>query len=697
MNAADLAFDPLLPWTVIAVLVAAAGMIFGYGVMRRAPGVWGRALAFAVIAAMLAGPNIQIEERRAETNVAVALIDGSSSMQSGDRQAQAEQAAEDLKTAAARIPNLELRVVQTQADPNEASVGTRLFQPLTDAFADVPRDRRAGAILITDGQVHDAPLAQDAPAILATLLHNAPLHALIVGEENEGDRRIHIVAAPPFALVGSEAEIRFVVEDDPVQSTRQSATIEVQFNGVSLANVTAWPGRETSVFLPIERAGNHAIELSVSAGPKEVSLLNNKALVEVSGIRDRLRVLMISGQPHAGERVWRNLLKSDPAVDLVHFTILRPPEKRDATSTRELALIAFPIRELFERKLPEFDLILFDRYPRRDLIPPSYLANIVEHVRNGGALLEASDAAYADPNTSLAESALGAALPGQPTGRVLTSAFRPSLTDLGRRHPITAPLTGRNPEAWGRWLRQIEVAPEAGTVLMTGIDDRPLISLAKFGEGRVAQVYSDQIWLWARGYEGGGPHGELLRRLAHWLMREPELEEIRLDASINGDILTIERRAIEADASAIVNVIQPDGTMKPLTLRSVEDGLARAEIRATAMGLYRAVEGARTAIVVKGDPNGPESQSLRADPANLLPTLSAANGAAWRLSDKGAPQLRMVRKGRAAHGRAWIGLHDAKAFTVTRVRATNLPPIWLGLFLALAGLALAWRRESKLG
>lgn len=695
MNAANLAFDPVLPWAVIAALIAAAILTFGYGLYRQAPGVWGRALVFSVIATLLAGPNIQIEDRKAETNVAVALIDGSSSMQSGERREQALHAAEDLKAAAARIPNLELRIVETQVDQNEASIGTRLFQPLTDAFADVPRDRRAGAILVTDGQVHDAPLAQDAAAVLAPLLRTAPLHALIVGEENEGDRRIRIVAAPPFALVGSEAEIRFVVEDDPVQPTRQPARIQIQMDGVPLTAVTAWPGRETSIFAPIERAGNHAIELSVAPGPKEVSLLNNKALAEISGIRDRLRVLMISGQPHAGERVWRNLLKSDPAVDLVHFTILRPPEKTDRTSTRELALIAFPIRELFERKLPEFDLILFDRYPRRDLIPPSYLANIVEHVRNGGALLEASDAAYADPNTSLAESALGAALPGQPTGRVLTSAFRPTLTDLGRRHPITAPLAGRTPDTWGRWLRQIEVIPEAGTVLMTGIDERPLISLAKFGEGRVAQIYSDQIWLWARGYEGGGPHGELLRRLAHWLMREPELEEIRLSASINGDILSIERRVVEADASAVVSVTQPDGSALSVPLEPIEDGLARAEIDAKTMGLYRAVEGDRTAIVIKGDPNGPESQDLRADPATLLPILSAANGTAWRLSNKGPPQLRMIRSGRAAHGRSWIGLQDTKTFTVTRVRAANLPPIWLGLLLALAGLGFAWQRESR--
>lgn len=696
MNAAGLAFDPLLPWAVIAVLALAALLVFGYGISRRAPGVWGRALAFAMIAATLAGPNLRVEERRSETDVAVALIDGSSSMQTGDRQADAAEAAKALQKAAAKLDNLELRIVQGQPDTNEAANGTRMFQPLIDAFADVPSNRRAGAFLITDGQVHDAPLARDAAAVLAPLLGGAPLHALVVGEANEGDRRIRITAAPPFALVGAEADVRFVVEDDPVQPTRRPAEVTVHIDGIPVQRLRAWPGRETAVLIPVDRAGKHAVEISVEAGPKEVSLLNNKALAEIAGIRDRLRVLMVSGQPHAGERVWRNLLKSDPAVDLVHFIILRSPEKIDYTSTRELALIAFPIRELFERKLPEFDLILFDRYPRRDLIPPSYLANIVEHVRNGGALLEASDSAYANPNTSLAESALGAALPGLPTGRVLTSAFRPTLTDLGRRHPITAPLTGKDPENWGRWLRQIEVAPGAGTVLMTGIDESPLISLAKFGEGRVAQIYSDQIWLWARGYEGGGPHGELLRRLAHWLMREPELEEIRLNAAIAGDVLAVERFTVDADATATVEITAPDGTVTQLALEAEEDGRARAEAPAASLGLYRVTEGARAAIVVKGDPNGPEAQDLRADPARLLPVVSAANGAAWWLTDKGQPQIRMIRQGRAAHGRTWIGLQENRAFSIESVRAANLPPAWLALLLILAGLGWSWYRESKL-
>lgn len=694
MNGADIAFDPLLAWPVIGGLAALGVLVFALALWKRAPGVWGRTLAFATILALLAGPNLRIEDRRPEKDVAVVLVDQSGSMSAGQRSQQAADAVAALEAEAARRPNLDLRILPAPPAADEAQNGTRLFQALANAFAGVPRDRRAGAILVTDGQVHDAPDAESAAQILGPTLAGAPLHALVVGEPDEADRRLRIVAAPPFALVGDMAEITFVVEDSPVQPTGRPVTVELRANGVPIQQLRAWPGRQTLARAPIERAGEHAIELTVGAGPKEVSLVNNRALARVAGVRDRLRVLLISGQPHAGERVWRNLLKSDPAVDLVHFTILRPPAKNDFTATRELALIAFPIQELFERKLGEFDLIIFDRYPRRDLIPPTYLANIVDHVRNGGALLDAADVAFARPETSLAESALGGALPAQPTGEVLETAFRPSLTDYGRRHPVTQPLASRNPESWGRWLRQIEARTESGDVLLEGVDDRPLLALTRFGEGRVAQILSDQIWLWARGHEGGGPHGELLRRLAHWLMAEPELEEIRLKARIEGDLLKLERLTVAEDASAVVTVARPDDTLVEVPLTRAEDGRAVGETSAAAFGLYRATEGKRAALALKGDPSGPEAQDIRADAARIEAAVAAASGRIWPLHE-GQPGLRMARPGRAAHGRGWIAFRENRAYTVTSTTAANLPPIWLALALIVAGLFWGWARERS--
>ena len=303
-------------------------------------------------------------------------------------------------------------------------------------------------------------------------------------------------------------------------------------------------------------------------GPDELTIENNRAVLSVNGVRDRLRVLLVSGEPHPGERTWRNLLKSDPSVDLVHFTILRPPEKQDGTPINELSLISFPTRELFEVKLKEFDLVIFDRYRRRGVLPPVYLQNIVEYVRDGGALLEAVGPSYAGP-FSIYRTPLEKLLLGAPTGKLIDKPFRPQVTDLGQRHPVTANLPGtRGEEAptWGRWLRQIDIELARGNVLMSGADTKPLLVLDRFHEGRVAQFNSDHIWLWARGFEGGGPQAELLRRLAHWLMKEPELEEDDLRASFDGQNLKIEHRSLEMKDKVEIELTDPVGETRKLQL-----------------------------------------------------------------------------------------------------------------------------------
>ena len=150
---------------------------------------------------------------------------------------------------------------------------------------------------------------------------------------------------------------------------------------------------------------------------------------------------------------------------------------------------------------------------------------------------------------------------------------------LGRRHPVTEDLpgagtAGRDP-SWGRWFRQVEARARHGTVVMTGDRGEPLLVLDRVGKGRVAQLLSDQMWLWARGFEGGGPQAELLRRLAYWLMKEPDLEENDLRATIDGDRLVVTRQSLEPDDRP-VTVTAPDGTTSSLTLAA---GQRRAQHR----------------------------------------------------------------------------------------------------------------------
>jgi hypothetical protein len=173
-------------------------------------------------------------------------------------------------------------------------------------------------------------------------------------------------------------------------------------------------GETLNLPLTLDHAGQNVIQFIVPEAEGELTDRNNAAVVQINGIRDRLRVLLVSGEPHPGQRTWRNLLKSDPSVDLVHFTILRPPDKQDGVPVSELSLIAFPTRELFMEAVDEFDLIIFDRYQRRGILPMLYIDNIRQYVMDGGALLLAAGPDFASA-ASLYRTPLSEILPGRPT------------------------------------------------------------------------------------------------------------------------------------------------------------------------------------------------------------------------------------------------------------------------------------------
>jgi len=407
--------------------------------------------------------------------------------------------------------------------------------------------------------------------------------------------------------------------------------------------------------------------------------------------------LLVSGEPHAGERVWRNILKSDPSVDLVHFTILRPPEKQDGTPIRELSLIAFPIRELFDVKLDEFDLIIFDRYSRRGVIPQAYLENVARYVRNGGAFLEAAGPSFGTP-LSLARTPLGTILPTEPTGDVFEEGFKARVTDLGRRHPVTEGLSGAGPQGgeptWGRWFRQVEARVHHGTILMSGDHDDPLLVLDRVGKGRVAQLLSDQMWFWARGFEGGGPEAELLRRLAYWLMKEPDLEENDLRAAVEGDRLTVTRQSLEPEDRP-VNVTMPDGSTRDLTLAPATGGRSTGSLPIGEMGLYRVTDGNRTALAAAGPLNPIEFADVRTTPEKLAPVVAATGGGIFWVGNGRMPEIRRVSPDRVAAGRNWMGLRANGDYTVTGFSEMPLLPGIAALLLIVGGLLAAWRREGS--
>jgi hypothetical protein len=678
-----LAFDPWIPEWALAALALVALAVSIVAIANRARGALLRTLLAALLVAAIANPRLKQETREQLPDIALVVVDDSASQSVGARAAETEAARRQVEERLARLPDLETRTVRV---PEAGSGGTRLFAAIEAALAELPRARLSGIVALTDGQVHDVP--SDPQAALG-----APFHGLLSGRRGETDRRVRIVEAPGFGIVGRSVEIRVIVEDlapDPAGFallTERRDGAEPRRNAVPV-------GREQRIEVPIERAGQIVVEFEAESRPGEVSLLNNRAVAVINGVRDRLRVLLVSGEPHPGERTWRRLLKADPMVDLVHFTILRPPEKDDLTPLNELALIAFPVRELFQVKLREFDLVVFDRFTNRGILPPVYLRNISEYVRNGGALLVSVGPDFTGP-ASLYNTGLGPVLPAAPTGRVVEGAFRPRISDLGQRHPVTEGFVPRDTDpTWGRWYRRIEANALRGSALMSGAAGEPLLLLDRVQQGRVALFLSDQIWLWSRNHDGGGPQAELLRRIAHWLMKEPDLEEERLSARIENGVLVIERRSLDEGLPPQLEVTAPDGTVSRRTLGTTSPGRAALSLDAPLPGVWRVFDGKLTAFAVAGNTNPLEILDLRASDAALRPVAAATAGSVRWLAD-GVPEFRRVALGRDTRGDSWIGLPRTGSHVVSGASDLPLLPPWLALLLILSVLLFAWRREGS--
>jgi uncharacterized membrane protein len=695
-----LTFAPLLPWPVIAALAAVAAAGVALALWYRLSGWWLRLLAYGVLVLALAGPQLKREEREGLPNVAFLVLDRSASTTLEDRRAQIDAAAERL---AAEIPGLStppdpFELVTVEVDSSGAGDrGTRLLTALDEAAARVAPGQIAGAVLLTDGQVHDADRMESFPG---------PVHSLIAGDEDAFDLRLALETAPAFGIVGEEVVFRIAAEGlgNVPGDVGPRVPVEVSVDGGPAGRMSLDLGAAQELAVPIEHGGPTVVDIRLAVHPDELTERNNRIIATVSGVRDRLRVLLVSGEPHPGGRTWRDLLKSDPAVELVHFTILRPPAKQDGTPVSELSLIAFPTRELFLEKIDSFDLIIFDNYRYRGVLSPAYLANVAAYVRDGGAVLVSAGPSFSGAQ-SLARTPLAEILPADPSVDTIERPYRPRVTDLGRRHPVTAGLeeaAGRWPDGeprWGRWMRLVEVLPRSGHVVMSGIDELPLLILDRVGEGRVALLASDHAWLWSREFDGGGPQSDLLRRVAHWLMKEPELEEEALFARVEGDRLLVERRSLADEAPDGVRATPPGsgpegGEAQVLPYEQVAPGRWQALLEGAEEGLWRLDDGQAQAVAAVGPPSPAEYASPLASADPLSPLVEATNGGSAWLAD-GVPSVRAVAEGRRTAGRGWIGLTARDAYRVTGIRLTPLIPAWAAALIVGLLLLGAWLREGR--
>jgi hypothetical protein len=683
-----IAFTPLVPSLVLWLALAAIAVIAALLLLGRARGAAVRVTALALILLALANPSFTREDREPLSSVAAVVIDKSPSQNFGERTRETREAQEALVDSLKKIRGLEVRVVEAGQADGETD-GTRLFGALSSALSDVPIDRVAGAFLITDGRVHDIP------ANAAALGFQAPVHALITGRKDERDRRIAITAAPRFGIVGQVQTITYRLDDQGVSGER--AKVAVRRDGEVINERTVLSGQTVNIDIDIKHAGPNIVEIEASPLDNELTPVNNRAVVAIDGVRDKLRVLLVSGEPHSGERTWRNLLKSDASVDLVHFTILRPPEKQDGTPINELSLIAFPTRELFQQKINEFQLIIFDRYARQGVLPIAYFDNIARYVRAGGAVLVSGGPDYAS-TTSIWRTPLDSVLPAEPVG-VTEKPYYAHLSDIGKRHPVTRGLegSGTEPPHWSRFFRTVETRNATSSPVMTGVDGKPLLLLSRFGEGRVALFLTDHIWLWARGYEGGGPHLDLLRRTSHWLMKQPDLDEEALRLQVQGHDLVVLRQTM-ADSVAPVTVTSPTGATRELTLSASEPGTWRSTIAANELGLWQATDGTLKALINVGPTNPKEFSEVTSTTEMLKPLAQATGGDARRVTDGSSldmPRIVPVRASSIFHGDGWMGVKMRDASVVRGVGVLPLFAGLIGLLLLLGAFAATWLREGR--
>lgn len=676
-------FDPYLPMWAMGIVAVIGLLIAGFGIFQNWKSGILRTIALAAFFVLLLNPLIRQAERTGLDDIALILVDESASQNLDRRNAAAATANTSLQQAIERLDGVELRQ-SSYAGEEE----TRTSEALQSALADIPRDRLSGVFVITDGQASDGAVP---PAGL-----DVPVHLVVTGDEAEIDRKITLTNAPRYGIVDQPVRVAFRIDDlgaDGIAKNNDaSAEVVLRVNGEEILRQPVPLGTEAGFNAPLDRPGATIIELEVESRNGELTTRNNIAVLPISAIRDRLRVLLISGEPHPGERVWRNLLKSDPAVDLVHFTILRPIEKDSGVPVQELALIPFPQDELFIEKLTEFDLLIFDRYTYRAVLDSFHFDNIARYVEGGGAVLIAAGPEYNSARSLASRRNLSFILPARPTGNAIEQEFRPTITDLGQRHPVTSGLPEE--DFWGRWLRIMPVVQDRGETLMTGPTNTPLLILDRFEEGRVGLILSDHVWLWARGFDGGGPHAELLRRVAHWLMKEPELEEEALSLTADGDGLAIRRRTIKDDTDPVI-VETPGGESIEIALSETGPGTFSGKIENAERGLYRARSGQLFAIGAIGLAAAPEFQDVVSTTIGLAPIAEETGGGIFRTGRNGSvPAIRRVNANGSTAGDNWAGLKRQNAARIEAVRDGEIAPPLFWLLLIAASLLGGWALES---
>jgi uncharacterized membrane protein len=421
------------------------------------------------------------------------------------------------------------------------------------AIAASPDERPAALVVVSDGRLDDPP--EDATEGTLRALGEAlklPITTIATTRRSPADASVRRVSAAGAAVAHVPLPVRVEVGCagglgcDAIEVTarelRDDGPPELLASGIARVK----DGKAAlDLTITLERAGSRIVEVAIAPQPGDTVPDNDRRFVTFDVARERVRVLHVAGRPTDDVRALRRWIKSDASIDVVAFFILRTPNDDVHASQSELALIPFPVDELFQEHLPSFDAVVLQDFDAQPYGLEKYLENIRQYVRRGGGLImvggENSFVAGGYAGTPLAD-VLPVGLDGSPGATSAdTSPFVPEWTPAGSASPMLGPLR----DAVGEELPQMPGANLLGDVRPSGVAlwshptrttrsgaKMPVLAVGEAGDGRTVALGVDGTWELEFSQLGAGTagrgHGALWDGLLGWLMRDPRFEPAQL-------------------------------------------------------------------------------------------------------------------------------------------------------------------------
>lgn len=653
-----------------------------------------RILPLALLLLAIYPPQWLVEEKVATPPTVLIIQDLSASQQLNGQAERVKNLAHNLHESLAALGKVQIEeiIITDTADP----AYTNIWQAYNDFTARVPIAQQAGIFLISDGQIHDLPIkiTQDLP----------PWHVLLTGKTEGIDEHLQVIHAPPYALENEPYTITVKATQQTGMLEKSQSRMRIPLNITlpdgQIQTFTLMPDKEEKITLNLHTTGMQSLVLSIPTAANDPVSFNNHAIIETTVQRTQLNILLLSGSPSLNTRLWRDALKREPQVNLVHFIILRDAVHGANEDPKTLSLIPLPLDTLFDQKLPEFDLVVLDNFAATPNFLPRYEKALVDYVKNGGGLL------IVDGNESIGEKSLNNGVladiwPSKPTNVWLKQAFQPQPTALGLSHSLTArldwPPISHAPSAWHG--QASIVANDDTYIWLKGVENAPLLIGQETWDGRVAELASNELWRWARANdEKGGPWFSLLQNLVAWLTHDPQMDntQIQMAEIVHGNAPMLDI-TIASQNNAKIDAVWQSPAMKyaqHLPLQSSAPHRWHAMMPLNQAGLYTVQTKKKYAAYLYAPGESPERDQLMAT-ADIIKPVIQKTGGSIQIAPAHMPALRWIPIGQHFSGVGWWGLRPGQASQVVGLYTKPLIPQWLLMFLIIAALALAWWREGR--